>query len=333
VLGLTSCCWAQPEPHPGQLGPIPIRIALDEFGVTFWTPAWSPDGKVIALTHDLQTAIELFDGGTLKRTHILQGHKGGGLYSLATSPDSKVLASGGRSDKARFWDLVTGKELNLLDNNEDGVNHLAFTHDGKSLVIMDVRGSISVWDMEARKVTTKFQRWPPPLRMAISPDGKYLAWAGWWYPTGTLRLIELATGKETAAFTADKAYTMALAFAEDGKVVLAAGHDGNIRRWDAKTGEISAKPFKVPEHMWPVPAAFSPDCKTLAVGGGSKDKRLITLWDVSTGKLIREIKAAGDSHKYVIFSPDGTRLISGWDEAGLVSSPVKDGVERKEGKP
>src|SRR5262249_28451118 len=140
---------------------------------------------------------------------------------------------------------------------------------------------------------------------------------------GGFRLLDLATGEEKASFTAKKAFPMALAFAEEGKVVLAPCDDGNIRRWDPKTGEGIAPPVKLPEDTVP-PAAFSPDRKTLAVGGGSKDKRRITLWDVATGKLVREIKAAGDSHKYVIFSPDGKRLISGWDEAGLISSPLKE---------
>jgi WD40 repeat protein len=241
-----------------------------------------------------------------------------------------VLASGGRRDKARFWDLATGKELNLLDNNEDGVSKVAFTQDGKRLVIMDVRGVVSVWDMEARKVTNKYWLISPPFQMVISPDGKRFAGA---YPTGAIGLFDLATGERTAALPPGKVGFMALAFDAEAKVVLAAGYDGNIRRWDPKTGEVVARPFKVPEHLWTVPATFSPDRKTLAVGGGSKDKRLITLWDVSTGKLVREIKAAGDSHKFVIFSPDGTRLISGWDEAGLISSPVKEGAEGKDAKP
>src|SRR5262245_29891550 len=161
VFDLAPCLWAQTN-APEQSPRAPERFDVDAFGVTHWETAWSPDGKVIALTHDCTDGIWLHDGMTLKEIHTLDGHKGG-LYSLAISPDSKVLASGGRSDKARFWDLGTGKELNLLDNNEDGVNRLAFTPDGKRLVVVDKPGVVSVWDMETRRVTTKSQRWPTPL--------------------------------------------------------------------------------------------------------------------------------------------------------------------------
>src|SRR5262249_18783197 len=143
-------------------------------------------------------------------------------------------------------------------------NRLAFTPDGKRLVVVDKRGVVSVWDMETRRVTTKFRRWPPPDCMAISPDGKHLAWAEMqvtqrteggaivFQPqAGVFRLLDLATGEEKASFTAEKAFPMALAFAEEGKVVVAACFDGNIRRWDPKTAEVIARPFKLPEGRVP----------------------------------------------------------------------------------
>src|SRR5262249_53068633 len=60
LLDLVPCCRAQTELPPGPFPPIPKRYDVDMFGVTFWHIAWSPDGKVIALTHDLTPAIELY---------------------------------------------------------------------------------------------------------------------------------------------------------------------------------------------------------------------------------------------------------------------------------
>ena len=52
--------------------------------------------------------------------------------------------------------------------------------------------------------------------------------------------------------------------------------------------------------------AFSPDGSYLASSGN----RLVKIWDVSTGKLLRTIDGAAETVISVAFSPDGTRLAS-----------------------
>jgi len=65
--------------------------------------------------------------------------------------------------------------------------------------------------------------------------------------------------------------------------------------------------------------AFSPDGKYLAsrAGGAWKpsgyrpsDDRRIILWDVESGRPARYLTADGDTISRLVFTPDGTRLIS-----------------------
>jgi WD40 repeat protein len=54
--------------------------------------------------------------------------------------------------------------------------------------------------------------------------------------------------------------------------------------------------------------AFSPDGRTLATGSMDATTRL---WDVSSGKEIRQLKGNFGSIYSVAFSPDGSRIATG----------------------
>src|SRR5260370_41585862 len=54
-------------------------------------------------------------------------------WSLAFSPDGKVLASGGYGNRIRLWDPDTGKEVRILEGHTNYVNCIAFSAAGKCL--------------------------------------------------------------------------------------------------------------------------------------------------------------------------------------------------------
>ena len=54
-----------------------------------------------------------------------------GVYSVAFSPDGKILASGSRDETIKLWDVKTGKELATLKGHPEGVNAVAFSPDGR----------------------------------------------------------------------------------------------------------------------------------------------------------------------------------------------------------
>jgi RNA polymerase sigma factor (sigma-70 family) len=97
----------------------------------------------------------------------------------------------------------------------------------------------------------------------------------------------------------------AVAFAPGGKVLAAAGYDGDVRVWDAATGALR---HTLGGHGAAARAvAFSPDGTVLATGG---ENGRVRLWDAKTGRALRTL----DGHRGQVwglsFAPDGRELAS-----------------------
>jgi Tol biopolymer transport system component len=149
--------------------------------------------------------------------------------------------------------------------------------------------------------------------VAYSPDGKTLASGSL---DKTIKLWDVATGKEQATLKGHTDGVRSVAYSPDGKTLASGSDDQTIKLWDVATGKEQATlqgPFGGVEH---VALAFSPDGETLA--SGSWDQTILNpltinlkLWDVTTGKERATLKGHSSFVFSVAFSPDGKTLASG----------------------
>jgi dipeptidyl aminopeptidase/acylaminoacyl peptidase len=157
------------------------------------------------------------------------------------------------------------------------------------------------------------------LAVAFSPDGRSaLSGSG----DRTLKLWDVATGKEIRTLAAHSEYVSSVAFSPDGRSALSGGGDDTLKLWDVATGrELST----LAGHTAAVTSvAFSPDGGSVL--SGSADESL-KLWDVATGKEIRTFTGHTERVMSVAISPDGRSVLSGSDDMRLKLWDVATGKE------
>ena len=250
----------------------------------------------------------------LERT-ITVSPPGQWLRPIVFSRDGRTVAALG-SEKAYLYSPSTGRRAGVWsdpDTFHDNPVDLAFTPDGKALVISD-RGDRSayLWNVDTSTVAAAFPN-PPNAYIddaALSPDGTLLAevpnWAGHTY------LWNMVTRRYVAVLN-DPGYGVeSLAFSPDGAILAVGdstdfgprGHHGWVALWNVASRKINTS-YRLPHHADVQSVAFSPDGTLLAAASIHR----VYLWDVATGQLIQTLTGPrGSVIRQIAFSPDGPML-------------------------
>jgi WD40 repeat protein len=175
------------------------------------------------------------------------------------------------------------------------IRTVAFTPDGREVVSASYDKLIRVWDLTAGKTVRTFRGEAAAAdagkiyTMALSPDGKWLAVAGW--------------------MDEQNAYVPCC---------------GDIRLYDFASGELKTL---LKSHVSIVNSlAFSPDSKKLISGSGSGDLSAI-IWDVERGTLLHRLKGHTAQVYVTAFTADGTRAVTGSYDHDLRLWNVSDGQQ------
>ena len=247
--------------------------------------------------------------------------------------------------KYQKWALPKAAKARL---GKGGINDMQFSPDGTQLA---VGTDIGVWhyDIKTGKELSFFAGVSDSL--AFSPDGRFLANGRGRHRSAGIQLWETATGRKVA-LTNTPYSTVALQFSGDSKTLASVSRPGlnrgyAINKLDIETRQVNVENVEVPV-LWPkglhtYPEIYALTHNKFAIG---KSDGKIRLWDTTTGKRFptlrghaAEIRAnllrqadgqIPDPEKIqaplppinndkpifaLVFSPDGTKLASGSNDA------------------
>jgi WD40 repeat protein len=289
----------------------------------------SDGGMLWAGTNDAAFVLDATTGKVIARVNT-EGKDSKIATALAFSPDGNTFAAATSrgKDVVELWSRAGGKPLLTLEvpKEDDGVQCLAFSHDGRLLAAGSGDGTTRVWHVTTGKEVYKLKG--PEVwieSVAFAPDDRTLAVVGDVNVKSDdsedriIRVWDLA-----AAAKVGRAYRAPglrrVTFSPDGKTLAGICFDTCARLIDRATGQDLNH---LAGHVGAICAvAYTPDGKLVATAG--KDHS-IRLWDAHTGKQFRVLEGHSDTVHAIAFSPDSRWLVSAGGDATVALWEIATG--------
>ena len=280
------------------------------------TMALSPAGDLfLPITNETVAQVRSLEtGGGRGRVLGLKAY----LRQAVFAPGSRqVVTLSGEGDSLKWpplrstgwvecWDWAEGRALFPPVRTDTEPRGAAFSPDGKNLVVACTNGAILILDPSSGQVRHRLTQpepdWSHLLRVdvAFHPEGQSFVVGG----LGKKALvIDVSSGR--ILYVVEMADDIAaVAFSRDGRWVMTAATDKEVRFWDAQTGQEGLKPLLHPD--WVFQAAFSADGRYLVTA--CRD-RMVRVWDWRTGELLQSLEHEDEVFD-AQFSADGGWLAS-----------------------
>ena len=248
------------EERPGRLtiwdvGAWKKKFEIDEKAI-LRAVAFTQDGaQTVSCNERLRVQFRWTETGKARRPiRVDASSSGWSARDLAFSPDGRLLAIDGESDRLIMFDL---QDKRRLWEESPGVTAVAFAPDGSSVVSGQYDGAVRVWDAHSGKRLHLFRTETKEMIVwtGFSWDGRCILASG---PGGAVWAWDRATGSLLAKIRGR--YARAAAISPDSRLIVCGNSDQTIRGWelDLPAAAANAIPEK-PAASRVAPHSLRPD--------------------------------------------------------------------------
>jgi len=325
---------------------------------------FSPDSSRL-VSGGSQDLIEIWSVPSLGPIDKWEGHDGD-IESVRFSPDGSLIVSASDDKTAMVWDPSSGEILTTIRGHDDWVWNALFTPAGDKLITSSRDNSIKIWSLPGYDCVSTIKLSHDdgnPSSIAISPNGRYLASAGYGSAITLWKIEQQATakrfrGNKTVVVSAEispdgstlvsttwnkahlwstedqrmigeikapRCLIRSASFSSDGKYMAMGGDDSVGRVYRYPEFDVAAQ---LKGHTGKIMSvAFSPRSDIVATAGSDKT---IRLWNVGTFHPLAVLKGHRKCVRCIAFSPDGMTLASGGKDGALKLWDISDPNEFRE---
>jgi len=220
-------------------GDLAQRLTISDSSV--WAAAFSPDGRLLGTT-SADHLLRVWDVTANRLLWVCPGAQVGFMRDLAFSPDAAKIAAAADNANVYLWDVSTGKLLHIFEETLMASFGLAFSKDGKQLMVGGASSEISVFNVLTGTRQRTFGREQNVVAsLKLSPRGDVVA-ARYRNPIDTAKpapviLWDTTSGKTKLKLEIADTHFDAVSWNQSGLVVTS-WSDGRLRVWTVPYGSI-----------------------------------------------------------------------------------------------
>jgi WD40 repeat protein len=259
------------------------RIGVGQIGDFVRSVAFRNNGQWLAVAEGTPYgpgAVKLLDVNSGQPVLAFQEPKDA-VFSVAFSPDGKLLAAGGADNVARVWNVDEKKLVGELKSHTSWVLSTSFSADGKFVVTSSADRTAQVWEVGTWKMIAKLDQMEPVNGAVFGPNAELVAVAvsG---PTNRMIHFRRRDNMQVARqIDMGAPGPLGLVWAPAGNRMYVPLTDKTVRAYDPNSGGHVAT---LAGHAdWVYAAAVTPDGSKLATASADGT---VKLWHTGENRLL-----------------------------------------------
>lgn len=261
---------------------------------------FNPNSKTVALIGNNGKSIHLWNLIT-EDFKELNGHTDE-VQRITFSPDGKTLASGGKDEVIRLWDVESGELKHTFAGHALSIDFLKYPYDGNMIVSKGGDNNICVWNASSGELLNIISDVEDgATNLDFANDGETLVTAN---SKGLIKTWNIITGRKLNEFKWNSQIEF-VQFSPDLRTIAAYDDKGSTLLFSSNGLELNHT-FKMIGRESINDLAFSPDGRMIAASNGFQ----INFWNVESGDLVNVITDYYEVVDEVIFIPDRDLLVS-----------------------